>query len=249
MHQSHWDSGGNVEPMPFLCCSFELNRRSQSQTRKQKKRKQKAARGVCQLRFEKASPHITCSRFCSSLWREYLHVSNRSRHLVFRIFSTVCKIFLRFCQCPRHRFQDLSTLLAVSKASMIPHCKASFSKKAIHRWVRVEVGWSVFLSSYRFESHTSTRGAAEEDRKEESCSWRRSGSGLWGMHERSKIRAIAVSIRTTLVISWRKPDRNAQGSLIMWEPTASNRESQSVDSVKQGMNPGDRSIEHLVETA
>jgi hypothetical protein len=187
--------------------------------------------------------------FCSSLWREYLHVSNRSRHLVFRIFSTVCKIFLRFCQCPRHRFQDLSTLLAVSKASMIPYCKASFSKKAIHRWVRVEVGWSVFLSSYRFESHTSTRGAAEEDRKEESCSWRRSGSGLWGMHERSKIRVIAVSIRTTLVISWRKPDRNAQRSLIMWEPTASNRESQSVDSVKQGMNPGDRSIEHLVETA
>jgi len=38
------------------------------------------------------------------------------------------------------RFQDLSTLLAVSKASMIPYRKASFSKKAIHRWVRVEVG-------------------------------------------------------------------------------------------------------------
>jgi hypothetical protein len=253
LHPSHWDSGGNLEPMPFLCCSFELNRRSQSQiagkkqqsqsqTRKQKKRKQKAARGVCQLSFEKASPHITCSRFCTSLWREYLHVSSRSRHLVFRIFSTVCKIFLRFCQCPRHRFQDLSTLLAVSKASMIPYCKASISKKAIHRWVRVEVGWSVFLSSYRFESHTSTRGAAEEDRKEESCSWRRSGSGLWGMHERSKIRAIAVSIRTTLVISWRKPDRNAQGSLIMWEATVSNRESQSLDLVKQGMNPGDRPI-------
>jgi hypothetical protein len=136
--------------MPFLCCSFELNRRSQSQiagkkqqsqsqTRKQKKRKQKAAGCVCQLSFEKASPHITCSRFCSSLWREYLHVSNRSRHLVFRIFSTVCKIFLCFCQCPRHRFHDLSTLLAVSKASMVPYCKASFSKKAIHRWVRVEV--------------------------------------------------------------------------------------------------------------
>lgn len=119
---------------------LEKKQQSQSQTRKQKKRKQKAAGGVCQLSFEKASPHITCSRFCSSLWREYLHVSNRSRHLVFRIFSTVCKIFLRFCQCPRHRFQDLSTLLAVSKASMIPHCKASFSKKAIHRWVRVEVG-------------------------------------------------------------------------------------------------------------
>jgi len=68
------------------------------------------------------------------------------------------------------------------------------------------------------------------------------------MHERSKLRAIAVSIRATLVISSRKPDRNAQGSLIMWEATASNRESQSHDSVKQGMNPGDRSIEHLVET-
>jgi hypothetical protein len=29
----------------------------------------------------------------------------------------------------------------------------------------------------------------------------------------------------------------------MWEPTTSNRESQSHDSVKQGMNPGDRSID------
>jgi hypothetical protein len=245
LHQSHWDSGGNVEPMPFLCCSFELNRRLQSQTRKQKKRKQKAARGVCQLRFEKASPHITCSSLGESI-----SMSQIDQDIwCFESFRQFARSFLRFCQCPRHRFQDLSTLLAVSKASMIPYCKASFSKKAIHRWVRVEVGWSVLLNSYRFESHTSTRGAAEEDRKEESCSWRRSGSGLWGMHERSKIRAIAVSIRTTLVISWRKPDRNAQGSLIKWEPTASNRESQSVDSVKQGMNPGDRSIEHLVETA
>ncbi len=149
LHQSHWDSGGNLcigslESMPFLCCSFDGNRRSQSQTRKQKKRKLKAAGGVYQLSFEKASPHITCSRFCSSLWKECLYVSNRSRHLVFRIFSTVWKISLRFCQCPRHQFQDLSTLLAVSKASMIPYCTASFSKKAIYRWVRVEVGLKRF---------------------------------------------------------------------------------------------------------
>ncbi len=156
LHQSHGDSGGNLcigslEPMPFLCCNFDGNGRSQSQiagkkqqsqsqTRKQKKRKLKAAGGACQLSFEKVSTHTTCSRFCSSLWKECLSVSNRSRHLVFRIFSTVCKISLRFCQCPRHQFQDLSTLLAVSKALIIPYCKASFSKKAIHRWVRVEVG-------------------------------------------------------------------------------------------------------------
>ncbi len=215
------------------------NHNPRRESRRRGNRKQHA---VCATDRWESFPAHHLFRFCTSLWREYLHVSNGSRHLVFRIFSTVWKIFLRFCQCPRHRFQDLSTLLAVSKASMIPYCKASISKKAI-QWVRVEVGWSVFLSSYGFESHTSTRGAAEEDRKEESCSWRRSGSGLWGMHERSKIRTIAVSIRTTLVISWRKPDRNAQGSLIMWEPTASNRESQSLDSVKQGMNPGDRSID------
>ncbi len=93
-----------MEPMPFLCCSFELNRRSQSQTRKQKKRKQKAARGVCQLRFEKASPHITCSRLLFiTLERVSPCLKSIKTFGVSNLFDSL---------------QDLSTLLSVSKASI-----------------------------------------------------------------------------------------------------------------------------------
>lgn len=97
---------------------LEKKQQSQSQTRKQKKSNQKAARGVCQLSFEKASPtslfpgfvhhfgeSISMSQIDQDIWCfESFRQFARSFYAFVSVQGIDSKISLHFWQCPRLRW-------------------------------------------------------------------------------------------------------------------------------------------------